>query len=159
MTAQDNPASDARMDPWCIVPLVDGTQVLFGFAMRHPVTGGLGWTRSTPVESLDATAHRASTASGRRYELGRRVEPQDIPSEGEEAWIAFDLLIGLDAADGDSVPPISADPERDGRWVAACKIARHLRLVPPGRAPALVERFLALHATAYVASRVRARRQ
>jgi hypothetical protein len=53
----------------------------------------------------------ATTASGRRYTLGRRIQPEDVPGEGEEVWISFDLLIH--AADEDAVPPISADPRRD----------------------------------------------
>lgn len=141
------------MDPWCVVPLVCGDRVLFGFATRHPVTGGLGWTRSTAVQELDAIAYRAVTASGRRYELGRRIDPEDIPAEGDEAWMAFDLLIGPDAADGDAVPPISADPTRDARWVAACKMARHLSIGAPGRSPSEVEAFLELHLAANLAYR------
>lgn len=60
MRAPDNPASDTCMDPWCVQPLVDVMQVLFGFATRHPVTGGLGWTRSSSTEILDATARQAA---------------------------------------------------------------------------------------------------
>ena len=150
-TIDDGP--DAHMDPWCVVPLGDGAEVLFGFAVRHPGTGGLSWVRSTPVRELDEASRRATTASGRRYELGRRIELEDVPGEGDEAWLAFDLLIGLDAADGDAVPSTSADPPRDTRWVAACKIARHLGIEAPGRAPAAVEAFLALNMIAYIARR------
>jgi hypothetical protein len=91
--------------------------------------------RSTPIRELDAESGQATTASGRHYRLGRRIQPDDVPHEGDEARIAFDLLIG-NAADGDAVPPISADPRRDVRWVTACKMARHLGLVALSRAPA-----------------------
>jgi len=84
---------------------------------------------------------RRPRRAGRHYKLGRRIQPEDVPGEGEEAWISFDLLIGADAADGDAVPPISADPGRDARWVTACKMARHLDLTAPSHAPADVEAF------------------
>jgi hypothetical protein len=153
MTPADDPPCDARLDPWCLVPLLDGEKILFGFAERHPVTDGLGWTRSTPVKSLDDARGRAVTASGRRYELGRRIEPGEVPEHGEEAWIAFDLLIGPAAADPKAVPPISVDPEQGARWILACKIARHLKLTPPTRIPSEIEQFLALHAPTYIAWR------
>jgi hypothetical protein len=141
--------STARMDPWCPVPLIGGARVLFGFAVWHPNTGGLSWVCSTPIRKLDAASGQATTASGRRYTLGRQIQPEDVPGEGEEAWIAFDLLIGADAADGDAVPPISADPGRDTRWVTACKVARHLGLGAPRRAPADVDGFLRRNMDAY----------
>ncbi len=144
---------EAALDPWCVVRLSCGREILFGFAIRHPVTGGLSWTRSSAIRRLDAARHRAVTASGRRYELGRRIELPDIPEEGEEAWVAFDLLIGSEAADDDAVPPISADPGHDMRWLAACKAARQLGIAAPGRAPRRVTAFLRENRAKYLALR------
>ena len=148
---------DAYLDPWCAVPLIGGDDVLFGFALAHPTTGGLGWLVSTPVRSLDRKRRRAVTASGRRYRLGRRIALRDIPGQGEEAWLAFDLLVGADAADLDAVPPISADPAADRQWVAACKMARHLCLAAPSRAPREVEAFISENLHAYLRRRAAAK--
>src|SRR5689334_25024588 len=92
--------TDAQMDPWCIVALVDGVEVLLGFATYHPGTGGLSWSRSTPIRHLGERTGYATTQSGRHYALGRRIAPAEITLEGEEDWWAYDLLIGADAADG-----------------------------------------------------------
>ncbi|SDB75009.1 hypothetical protein [Belnapia rosea] len=146
-------APDALMDPWCAVPVVAGGRVLFGFTLQHPILGRLSWARSSPLVTLDMAAGRATTASGRRYQLGRQVEPKDIPSLGDEAWLAFDLLIGLDAEDGDAVPHISADAARDARWLGACKMARHLGLAPPGRTAAETDAFVVRHFPIYFARR------
>jgi hypothetical protein len=48
------------------------------------------------------------------------------------------------------VPPISADPRRDIRWITACKVARHLGLTAPSRAPGDVP-FLVRNLDAYAA--------
>ena len=96
MIATDATA-DAYMDPWCVVSVITGERLLFGFAVRHPATGGLSWVRSTPIRHLDEVTGCAITESGRPYALGRRIEPEKVPLEGEEAWLAFDLLIGADA--------------------------------------------------------------
>ena len=141
------------MDPWCTVPLVKGGAVLFGYAMRHPVTGGQSWVSSSGVVELDATARRVRTRSGRLYELGRRIELEDIPEEGEEAWITFELLLGHDVADEEAVPRRVADPSDDWEWVAACKAARHLGAVPPRRVPRDVHEFMRQHRAAYLALR------
>ena len=138
------------MDPWCVVELVAGGSVLFGYAIRHAATGGLSWTCSTPIVELDADGGHARTMSGRRYRLGRRIDIGDIPDEGEEAWLAFAVLIGANAADGDAVPPVSADPAREGMWLAACKMARHLRVAPPGRAPKELDVFIGKYLEAYL---------
>jgi hypothetical protein len=145
------------MDPWCAVPLIGGERVLFGFAVWHPNTGGLSWVCSTPIRKLDAESGQATTASGRHYRLGRRIQPEDVPNEGQEAWIAFDLLIGADAADGDALPRISADPAGDTQWVTACKMARHLGLTAPSRAPTDVEAFLVQNMGAYMRRRTAGR--
>jgi hypothetical protein len=76
-----------------------------------------------------------------------------LPLEGEEAWIAYDLLIRPHAQDDEAVPPISADRERDALWVSACKIARHLRVDAPEREPGPVEAFVRQHLDAYLAMR------
>lgn len=146
-------APDALMDPWCAVPVVTGDQILFGFALRHPILGGLSWARSSPITALDMAAGRATTESGRRYQLGRQVELKDIPGLGEEAWVAFDLLIGNNAKDADAVPPISADTVRDARWLGACKMARHLGLSPPSRTAAEIDSFVIRHFPNYAARR------
>ena len=98
MIAQIVPSPDAEIDPWCLVPLLTGGQVLFGYARIHAGTGGLSWLRSTPVVDLDEAACRARTMSGRTYRLGRQFEPAAISGEGEEAAVAFEILIGRDAA-------------------------------------------------------------
>lgn len=134
-------APDAHMDPWRAVELVTGHCVLFGFAWRHPKTGGLSWLRSTPLLHLDVLERRAVTQSGRRYALGRQLEAEDIPAEGEEAWVAFQLLLGGDIRAG-AVPAIAVDPWEDARWLTAQKMARHLRLPPLPRASGPVTRFL-----------------
>jgi hypothetical protein len=152
MTLADE-SPTARMDPWCIVPLWNGTDVLFGYAVRHPTTGGLSWVSSTEIEELDAAAGRARTRSGRLYELGRRIELQDIPEEGEEPWVAFELLLGHDVDDPEAVPPRVADPAADAEWVAACKAARHLAVAPPRRIPKEVTEFLDRHLAAYLRMR------
>lgn len=149
MGLTDQPPT-ARMDPWCVVPVRDGKEVLFGYAIRHPTTGGLSWVSSTEIEELDATAGRARTRSGRLYELGRRIELQDIPEEGEEPWIAIELLLGHDVDDPKAVPPRVADPAADTEWVLACKAARHLGVTPPRRMPREVTVFLDRHLAAYL---------
>lgn len=147
---------DAHLDPWCDIVLINGDSVLFGFSLSHPVTMGLGWLVSTAVREFDPRASRAVTESGRRYRLGRRIRPADIRNESEEAWVAFDLLIGDEAENGGAVPPAGADPARDTRWVAACKAARHLGLAPPRRAASEVEAFLRAHLDAYLRLREKA---
>lgn len=149
----DEDQADAVMDPWCLVPLGEGIDVLFGFAARHPSTGGLSWVASTAVEELDADRGRARTRSGRRYRLGRRIRLEDVPCEGDEPWIAFELLLGRDVADEDAMPPRVADPGADREWLAACKAARHLGVAPPRRIPAEVTAWLRQHRAAYLRRR------
>lgn len=154
MTLVDS-TPDACMDPWCLVQLVTGQSVLFGFAVRHPTTGGLSWVRSTVVEEHDAAAGRARTRSGRVYDLGRHLLQEDIPAESLEAWVAYDLLMADDAKRYDAVPPVSADLELDAMWLAARKMAKHLDVSPPNRRPAQVHAFLRRHMDAYVTLRAR----
>lgn len=145
--------ADARMDPWCLVLLTTGEAILFGFADQHPTTGGLSWMCSSPVRKIDLVAGRARTESGRLYLLGQRMGQEAIPAEGQEAWLAYDLLVGGDAENEDAVPRISADRNMDGEWLTACKMARHLGLTPPDRVPAQVSEFLMRHMRAYIALR------
>ncbi|WP_147290868.1 hypothetical protein [Roseomonas gilardii] len=71
---------------------------------------------------------------------------------GLEAWLAYDLLVSSETED-ELVPPISADPERDGRWLAAQKAARHLGVEPPSHDPVEVERFVERYQNQYVQRR------
>ncbi len=144
------PAPDARMDPWCEVALAGGGTVLFGYVAVHPWTGGLAWTRSSSVLSLDAATGRAATLSGRRYALGRRIEATAVQREGLEAWVAYDLMVAPGAEDADAVPPVGADPLRDAMWLTACKISRHLEVPMPGRAHGKVNAFLTEHVPSYI---------
>lgn len=139
----------AVMDPWCIVPVLGGDGVLFGFARRHPRLGGLIWARSSPIVLLDEAGTLAVTASGRCYALGRQIERSQIPREGEEAWLAYNLLLGAHIADDVTVLPLSADPLGDRAWIIACKMARHLGIAPPARVGQDIGAFLAAHLVTY----------
>ena len=67
--------------------------------------------------------------------------------------MAYDLLLRRDAFDEEAVPPFSADPEADHRWLASQKMARHLGVAPPGRDPRQVLAFLKRHLVGYIALR------
>ena len=136
--------SRASLDPWCLIPTIDGETLLFGFAVWHPETGGLGWLLSTEVLELEADHGRAVTRSGRRYTLGRRFDPVDVGAEGEEPRLAFDLLIA-DAFEG-----IEVLREVDRDWLMACKAARHLEVDRPARSQAAVAKFRADYQVAYL---------
>lgn len=142
--------ADAALDPWCTVEVTANSRVLFGYALRHPATGGLAWTRSTPVITLDEALGRARTRSGRTYELGRRIEPHRIPELGLEAWLAYRLLLCRHTFGNEEVPPVSADPDREWRWVTACKMSRHLGVEAPPMVPSEVEEFLSRHFSEYL---------
>ena len=75
------------------------------------------------------------TFSGRRYRLGRRFDPIDVGAEGEEARLAFQLLIGVDYEDLDELVEV------DRRWLQAKKAARHLGVEPPVRTDAATRTF------------------
>ena len=145
--------ADAYMNPWCVVRIITGDRLLFGFAVHHSGTGGLSWVRSTPIRHLDEVTACAITASGRRYALGRRIGSEDVPREGVEAWLAFDLLIGPIASDAAAVPSISVDRLHDAEWIAACKFARHLSVAAPDRAPARVADFMRRYIADYFTRR------
>ncbi len=138
MGLADGPAA-AGLDPWLPLEL-GGEEVLFGYAGRHPATGGLSWVRSSPVVELDEAAGRARTAGGRVYALGRRT---GIGRLDEEARTALRLLAA-------EFLPGDAD---DARWVSPRKWARHLGVEAPPRDRAAVERFLRGHGERYLALR------
>jgi hypothetical protein len=141
--------ADALIDPWCTLEIAAGKHVLYGYAIHHSFTGGLSWVVSTAIYWIASDARRAVTASGRRYELGRRIEPADIPLEGEEAWLAYDILLGDHVVDSDAVPRLSVDRKLDSAWVTACKVARHLDVAAPGRGLLAVDSFLKDHEQKY----------
>jgi hypothetical protein len=124
---KENERLRAIMDPWALVALVDG-ESLYGFVIEHAGTGGLSWVLSTPVVWLDPEAGQARTRSGRRYELGRRIEISDLPDE--EARLAFAFLARPYLRDPSRIPP-PPDPVTAMAWLTARKMARHLGLEPP----------------------------
>jgi hypothetical protein len=144
--------ADARLDPWTIAPVKKGEAVLFGYAAAHPLTGGLSWLRSSPVQALDIRLRRAMTMSGRRYDLGHRVEVERVPSLGLEAWLAYDLLVSPQTEDK-FVPPVSADRDREHLWLATQKMARHLKVTPPSLDPDDVVRFIENYRDLYLQKR------
>jgi hypothetical protein len=140
---------DAHLDPWCEVPMETGGSILFGFALHHAETGGLAWLSSSQLVDLKEAAGRARTMSGRRYRLGRQFDTFDVGAEGEEARLAFELLIGVDFEDLDDLVEV------DRRWLQARKSARHLGLEPPIRSDAATRSFFKTHGEAYFALRQR----
>ncbi|MBL6080755.1 hypothetical protein JMJ56_22320 [Belnapia sp. T18] len=147
----------AEMDPWCTVPLQSGTEVLFGYASVHPGTGGLSWMSSSEIMELDIPIGRARTRSGRIYKLGRQFALENLYYEGEEAVIAFELLLGDDVIDQANTATQVLDRLADSHWVAACKVARHIGIEPPKRILHDVDSFLSQHREAYL--RIRASRR
>jgi len=143
------PDFDAHLDPWCVVPLDAGGSILFGFALHHEATGGLAWLSSSEVLELHAAVGRAQTFSGRRYRLGRAFDPIDVGAEGEEARLAFQLLIGVVYEDLDELVEV------DRRWLQAMKAARHLGVQPPIRTDAATRAFVDKYQAAYFALRQR----
>lgn len=156
MTIADG-TNTAKLDPWCTVILQNGTKVLFGFALVHPATGGLSWMSSSKILELDIPEGRARTTSGRNYNLGRQFECEQIYYEGEEAEIAFELLLGRDIDDQGNTSVLVLDRFADGNWVTACKVARHIGIEPPRRIPSEVGSFLSQYGEAYL--RIRAFRR
>ncbi len=149
MGPADDPAA-AGLDPWLVLEL-GGEEVLFGYAARHPCTGGLGWVRSSPVVELDEEAGRARTESGRVYALGRRTAVEELDEEGRTA-------LRLLAAESLGAEPLPGDAD-DARWVSARKWARHLGAAAPPRDRAAVARFLHRHEERYLALRAGAGRR
>jgi hypothetical protein len=141
--------ADALLDPWCEVPMETGGTILFGYAVYHSETGGLAWLSSSSVVDLDEAAGCARTLSGRRYQLGRAFDPLDVGAEGEEARLAFQLLIGVEYEELDELVEV------DRRWLMAMKAARHLQVAPPIRTDAATRSFFDKHMEAYFALRQR----
>lgn len=139
---------DAELDPWLHVDLADGTRLLFGYAVSHVATGGLAWTRSSPVRRYEIRTGLVITASGRRYQLGRRIACLDLPDQ--EAKVAFALLIGPDlgVSFGDLVGPKIREGEA-ADWLRACKISRHIGTQPPPLDGAAINEFLRQHEATY----------
>jgi len=142
--------ADAVMDPWCVVTLASGADVLLGYALRHSRTGGLSWVRSPPIVSLDEETGHAETESGRRYALGRRVALIDLPRVSEEGFIAYILLI---AREEGTIPDNNLDLETAALWLMAQKAARWLHVDPPRRARPELDAWWAEHQEAYLAMR------
>lgn len=110
---------------------------------------------SSSLVHLDVGRGRATTRSGRRYVLGRRITPSALPDT--EAWIAFALLAGpLAGIDFDAVLS-GLDEALARRWLTACKAARHLSLKPPSMDEEATARFLGRHGGRYAAT-LRSRR-
>lgn len=145
------------MSPWILVDIGNGARVLFGFCMRHPATGGLSWTRSTPVVYLNEKLGIAQTKSGRHYILGERISSETLPTE--EAQVALSLLLGPGHV-AENLDLTSAKERCQARaWITACKIARHLQLELPTRDLVEVEAFMSAHLGAYLALRAQGQNQ
>ncbi|MBU8546087.1 MULTISPECIES: hypothetical protein [Roseomonadaceae] len=137
------------LDPWCLVEFADNTEALFGFAIKNNATGGLAWMRSSPVEWMAEDGSRARTMTGRRYSLGRRITVGELPSE--EATYAFAIMMTPRLADPRLAPAITVDLAIAVWWVAACKMARHLRSdAPPLRDPKATRKFIAANLRRYL---------
>ena len=140
---------DAHLDPWCLVPLETGESILFGYALHHAKTGGLAWLSSSEVLDLQEASGRGVTRSGRRYLLGRQFDAVDVGAEGEEARLAFELLIGRDYQGANALTEV------DRLWLMARKAARHLGIEPPVRTDSATRAFFDRHAAGYFAVRRR----
>ncbi len=122
---------------------VEDEEYLFGFAERHPETGGLSWTLSTPVVEFDEASGRARTASGRVYELGKRIWVDELDDEGR---LALRVLLN----DGVTENPLD---RIDIAWLRARKMARYLKLeAPPYRDTVAIERFVRSYPGRYLVS-------
>jgi len=146
--AEDGWVPDAAMYPWMTVERDDETY-LFGFALRHPVTGGLARTLSTAITKLDVNARRAVTQSGRKYALGERLAaPVDLPTV--ESRVAYALLVmpllGMNPAEalGDKTDVQAS------QWVTTQKMARHLYIPPPSWDDAAVSAFMDRNGSRYL---------
>ena len=142
---------DAHLDPWCVARGRHGWRILFGFALRHPSTGGLSWMASTELVRMDLEASLCGTRSGRVYLLGRRFRPEEVALEGEEAALAFAILVEEDRASGSQ----SAPTRLDRLWLSSCKTARHLGVAPPGRDRREIIGFMNRHLAEYGAAMAR----
>ncbi len=137
------PVTTAHLDPWLPFEEHAGANpphvYLFGWTLHHHRLLGLTWIRSSFVVSLDEGANRASTVSGSRYALGRRLASLDeLCAEGRAAWNA--LVLG-------------GASELERRWIAARKAARWLGVPPPPLDADAVDDFVARHGGDYLALR------
>jgi hypothetical protein len=153
MSGGKDSACDAFLDPWCIVPMTDGTKILFGFALIHAKTGGLSWMSSSELLQLDLQAGSAVTYSRRHYRLGRRFEAVDVGAEGDEARWAFELLVFAGYEDAEKLRRV------DKLWLTVGKAARHLKLERPPRTGPAIEAFFDRHGAAFEVARAAARRR
>jgi hypothetical protein len=94
------PLLTSTSQPGLVVVDVDGELSLFGFAARHPGTGGLSWMPSTEIVELDESAGRARTSSGRVCALG--VTQEELDEEGSH----------VDKKERRRGPPLSPRPRR-----------------------------------------------
>lgn len=143
------PDPDSELDPWILIR-AGKHRYLFGFALRHPTTGGLAWTLSTPVVHLDTHRQRASTRSGRCYALGRQTSPFALPDQ--EAQIALAVLVGSPGEVFPGALGAGISEHLARRWLTTCKAARHLCLQPPSLNEQAVTRFLGQHGVRYQAT-------
>lgn len=137
-----HPDDEAELDPWCTVDLPSGVH-LFGYALRHPVTGGLAWTRSSPVVRLDPDAGFALTRSGQHYRLGRQVSLAELPDT--EARLALALIFHKAFLDRRAPLPGGISRVLAVAWLTACKAARHDELEPPPLDRDAIKAFFAEH--------------
>lgn len=138
----DPTADDAALDPWCVIELPTGSH-LFGYALRHPETDGLAWTRSSPIVELNAELGRAVTQSGRRYRLGQRVNPADL--QDQEPRLALALLRNSALRNPRGPLPGGISRVLAVAWLTACKAARHSELEPPPLDADAIKAFFAEH--------------
>ena len=93
---------------------------------------------------MNRARNGAKTQSGRRYMLGRQFDAYDIGNEGEEARLAFELLVGICYERADDLKEV------DRTWLTALKAARHLGVEPPARRERDITEFMRSHSDAYL---------
>lgn len=149
-------AFDACMISWCVIPTACGGHVLFGFALQHPRTGGMAWTRSSQiVEPFDDLSSIVVTASGTRWHVSFPLAVDALSHASVEARVAFALLFEADisAPDWSWQGMVSLTRHDCVRWLTACKVSRHLILKPPEPDSRAVDLFLRTNEAAYLQRR------
>ena len=134
-------APHIRLAPWRLISHC-GAECLFGFAVYHNETVGSSWMRSSGVQ-LDAVRRCVGTATGRPYELGRRIEATD--HQEPEVCAADHPLLGE--------PDCGEEARLLGAWLSSCKMAQWPGLQPPPRDPPGVMQFPGAHGGAHRAPR------
>lgn len=150
------PACDAFMISWSVIPTACGGQALFGFALQHPRTGGMAWTRSSQiVEPFDDLSSVVVTASGTRWHVSFPLSVHALPHTNVEARVAFALLFEADGLAPNPPWHSMVNLTRDDcvRWLTACKVSRHLILKPPEPDSRAVDLFLRTNEAAYLQRR------